>query len=725
MKQSFVPRLPGRRLVFVPFILALSAGAAAEQGPPPPLPGLEEEPIPEVRDERLELTLFAQTPDVVTPVGMAVDQRGRVFVIESHTHSPPQDYAGPKHDRIKRLEDTKGDGRADAITVFSEGVLDDLMNLTFAPDGTLFAIHRTGVTALPDVNDDGKADEHRQVVRVVTEHTYDHSGLLSGVIDRDGWLYLGRGNVGGLDYTYEGATGSRLRSYGDGGHIVRCRLDGSQLQRYATGFWNPFGLMFDGHGRLWATDNDPDSRGPNRLLQIFAGGDYGYRSRYGPSGLHPFVAWNGDLPGTLPFVAGIGESPGGLLDVNTTSFPEDFANDILVAVWAENSVERFAPEGGDADEGLKAKRSVLIKGGRNFRPVTLAAGPGGRVFITDWVKREYPNHGLGRIWRLNTKRRVPRERRLNPRKPFTAAAPDEHTRKVEALLATNDADDLSNALVSKDARLRAVAAFRLSEPRFLPLVKGRLRSRDARERLGALQTLRWAGGAAYPLPPLGTRALLPLLSDPGEDVRTLALLYAGESADLAVAPHLARALARRSAGERLVQVYLAALALLTPAEVQHLAKRLPRATVAAHLAPATAWQALQDRKLAPSAHALVLPYLGAPRGAAQLRRVLGFSRARDRNLRLEAVRSLGLSPEPLAQSRLLDLALDHKQPCELRQEAVVALAAQTERLPQLVPLLEDASAPDDLKLTLVRMLRSAAGDPAVAKALEYLAARAN
>ena len=40
---------------------------------------------------------------------MAIDKRDRIFVIESHTHHPPADYAGPKSDRIKLLIDTNGD----------------------------------------------------------------------------------------------------------------------------------------------------------------------------------------------------------------------------------------------------------------------------------------------------------------------------------------------------------------------------------------------------------------------------------------------------------------------------------------------------------------------------------------------------------------------------------------------------------------------------------------
>ncbi len=62
-----------------------------------------------------------------------------------------------------------------------------------------------------------------------------------------------------------------------GGSIYRCRPDGTKLARVATGFWNPFHLCVDAFDRLFAVDNDPDSRPPCRLMHIVTDGDYGYR----------------------------------------------------------------------------------------------------------------------------------------------------------------------------------------------------------------------------------------------------------------------------------------------------------------------------------------------------------------------------------------------------------------------------------------------------------------
>src|SRR5687768_4251568 len=76
------------------------------------------EETPRVVDPRLVVELFAAAPDIVHPISVDFDSKGRMLVIESHTHFRPKDYQGPKHDRIRILEDTDGDGKADRFSTF-------------------------------------------------------------------------------------------------------------------------------------------------------------------------------------------------------------------------------------------------------------------------------------------------------------------------------------------------------------------------------------------------------------------------------------------------------------------------------------------------------------------------------------------------------------------------------------------------------------------------------
>lgn len=48
----------------------------------------------------VKLTLVTEHPDVVTPTGIDVDDKGHIWLVSSHTHFPPDDYAGPEFDEI-------------------------------------------------------------------------------------------------------------------------------------------------------------------------------------------------------------------------------------------------------------------------------------------------------------------------------------------------------------------------------------------------------------------------------------------------------------------------------------------------------------------------------------------------------------------------------------------------------------------------------------------------
>ena len=65
--------------------------------------------FPKILDDRLAIELIAKEPDVVTPIGLAIDQNDVIYVLESHTHMPPSDYTGRDYDVIKRGIDQNGD----------------------------------------------------------------------------------------------------------------------------------------------------------------------------------------------------------------------------------------------------------------------------------------------------------------------------------------------------------------------------------------------------------------------------------------------------------------------------------------------------------------------------------------------------------------------------------------------------------------------------------------
>ncbi len=351
------------------FSSALGAGepAANEQ-----LASVEQ---PVAVDKRLAIELFAAEPQIVTPTGIAVDSRGRVLVIESHTHFRPQNYQGPPSDRIRLLEDTNGDGRADRISTFFEGT-QYTMNLAIDRQGAVYVATRNEVFRLRDNDGDGRAEERTSIARLETQGNYPHNGLSGFAFDFAGDVYFGLGENLGADYRLVGSDGSAASGGGEGGSIYRCRPDGSKLRRVATGFWNPFHVCFDAFGRLFAVDNDPDSRPPCRLLHIVGGGDYGYRYRNGRKGIHPFTAWNGELPGTLPMTAGTGEAPSGVVAYESDGLPDDYRGTLLATSWGDHRIERFRLQSRGAS--FHAIAEPIVTCGENFRPVGIALRPMGR-----------------------------------------------------------------------------------------------------------------------------------------------------------------------------------------------------------------------------------------------------------------------------------------------------------------------------------------------------------
>ncbi len=372
---------------------------------------------PDVRDERLTVQLIAAEPDIVTPTGLAVDDRGRVLVVESHTHFRPPDYAGPPADRILIFEDSDGDGRVERSGTFFEGST-HTMNIGVHPEDAVYVATRMEVFRLRDLDGDGRAEQRTRIVRLETEGNYPHNGLSGFAFDFDGNVYFGLGENLGAEFKLIGTDGSSASDL-EGGQIYRCRADGSELEMVAFGFWNPFHLALDTFGRLFAVDNDPDSLPPCRLMHIVPGGNYGYRYRNGRKGVHPFTAWNGELPGTLPMVSGTGEAPSGMVAYESDHLPQDYIGDLLVTSWGDHRIERhrLQPRGAS----FQSTAEAIVQGDENFRPVGIAVAPDGSLYISDWVSKSYDLHGQGRLWRIANKQPEVLKRPSEPSEAIRAA----------------------------------------------------------------------------------------------------------------------------------------------------------------------------------------------------------------------------------------------------------------------------------------------------------------
>ncbi len=476
-----VVKIPHRALLS---ILGSAALSQLQVHAAPAVVGLDAFPRPKVLDESLSLELLAAEPDLATPVGCAVDRKGRIFVVQSNTHFPNANYPGPKTDRVLRFPGSKG-GKP---VVVAEGFR-WAMNLVLDRANHLYLTHRNGVVRFDESPADGSLSRQTQVVTLETSGDYPHNGLGGIAIGQDGSLVFGVGENLGAAYTVVGSDGARIAvPAGAGGRVFRCRADGSHPELLAVGFWNPFGLEFDRAGRLWTVDNDPDSRPPCRLLHVIPGGDYGFQFRHGRDGLSPFIAWDGELPGTLPMAAGTGEAPTSVIDASRTSLPSKYGTALLVASAWEHAIEfyRLSPVG----ISFKSTREVLVEGGEDFRPVAMTVAPDGSVVFTDWVKQDYNVHSHGRLWRLSAREGSKSQRGRNG-----AIARSSAEREVEKALkasASNADESLRKLLRSSDPFARSLAVSRLAERSPAELEKWVQASGDPMERQQSLVALRRA-----------------------------------------------------------------------------------------------------------------------------------------------------------------------------------------------------------------------------------------
>jgi putative membrane-bound dehydrogenase-like protein len=98
--------------------------------------------------------LVAAEPDVVNPVAMTFDERGRIWITESLEY--PRRDPGPGRDRVKVLEDTDGDGKVDRFTVFADGL--NIPSGIAVGHGGVWVANSPDILFFQDHDGDSKAD---------------------------------------------------------------------------------------------------------------------------------------------------------------------------------------------------------------------------------------------------------------------------------------------------------------------------------------------------------------------------------------------------------------------------------------------------------------------------------------------------------------------------------------------------------------------------------------
>jgi putative membrane-bound dehydrogenase-like protein len=620
---------------------------------------------PTSTDPAVHVSLFAAEPQIVTPIGATVDSRGRLLVIESHSHFRPKEYKGPATDRIRIFQDSNGGGRADRIETFFEG-MNFLMNLVTDRDGSILVSSRNEIFRLADA--DGVAGTKTTLAHLETKADYPHNGLHGLAIDREGNVYFGIGENLGGPWTLVGTDGRTLSDDTGSGSVFRVDAQGRGLIRIARGFWNPFGLGVDPAGTLWAVDNDPDGRPPCRLIDVAPGADYGFEFRYGRTGMHPLQAWDGELPGTLGMVAGVGEGPCAVLWNRGR---------LLVSSWRDHVIQSFSlvPRGAS----YTAKMQPLILGGENFRPVALAPAADGAVYVTDWSSSSYPLHGKGRIWKVTF-----------DGKAGAGDVPIGEARvRAARLRESSNVAELVAALDDVDPAMAQAAQFGLSRLADVDSIEwGSLK--PARQRIGvmAARLLRGSDQTAFVAAALG---------DPDDRVRQMAVRVIAERQMTGSREALQKLLGAEGLSPRLLGMIVATIGQLEGDK----AARVDPAKISAVLLGR-----LNDARATDETRAATLRLLHINHPRIPPEQLGAMLRSSSVGLQLEVVRYLNGDSDAGRFELLAQVAGDAKCDLAVRCEAVDGLADDaTARVDVLMQLAGDAS---PLRQEALRSLRPVA-----------------
>src|SRR3954447_5720868 len=136
--------------------------------------------------EDFRLELFAAEPDVMSPVEMAFDENGKIYVAEMMDYPDDPPAGKPARSRIRLLEDTNGDGKIDRTTIFADQVL---AVSGFMPwKGGLIVTSAPDILYMKDENGDGKADV-RKVLYTGFPKVNHEARVTNPRLNLDNWVY--------------------------------------------------------------------------------------------------------------------------------------------------------------------------------------------------------------------------------------------------------------------------------------------------------------------------------------------------------------------------------------------------------------------------------------------------------------------------------------------------------------------------------------------------------
>ncbi len=336
-------------------------------------------------------TVFAAEPDVSNPIGMAWDDRGRLWVAENYTYAErSQRFDLSLRDRVLIFADSDNDGHADSRTVFTDDV--QMLTSVEVGHGGVWLMCPPALLFIPDANGDDVPDGPPIVMLdgfEVAQNNYHNfaNGLRWGP---DGWLY---GRCGHSCPAMLGTPGTpeEERIPMDGG-IWRFHPEREIVEVLCHGTVNPWGHDWDENGELFFVNTvighlwhmlpgshfrEPIGESQNRnvyeRMDMIAD-----HYHFDTSG-----SWTESRDGAADDLGG-GHAHSGMLIHQSELWPEEYRGRLMTLNFhgRRANVERLERTG----TGYVGRHEpdFMLSQDPFFRGIDLSQGPDGSVFVIDW-----------------------------------------------------------------------------------------------------------------------------------------------------------------------------------------------------------------------------------------------------------------------------------------------------------------------------------------------------
>lgn len=341
-----------------------------------------------------EIKLFAAEPSIAKPMNMAFDDRGRLWVTTTLEYPFPAPLDKKGRDSIVILEDKDGDGKAETVSTFVDGL--NIPTGIYPYKNGVIAWSIPNLWYFEDTDGDGKADKRTVLFGPLGWERDTHGMNSSFRRGLDGWLYITHGfNNNSLVKAPDG-TQIQMNS----GNVYRIQVDGSSVQQYSWGQVNPFGLTFDPLGNLFSADCHSAP-----IYQLL-------RDAYYPSFGKPHDGL-GFGPTLMEHSHG-STAIAGIVYISDDRWPQGFRDNIIIGNVMTSRINRDTLVENGTTKVAHEEPDFLIAKDPWFRPVDMQFGPDGALYVADFYNKiighyEVPlthpgrDRDKGRIWRISYK----------------------------------------------------------------------------------------------------------------------------------------------------------------------------------------------------------------------------------------------------------------------------------------------------------------------------------